>query len=79
MMSLRLYALDADALSLVLLIRDDEPLRYERAAVRWLGRYTADRFEHSEIDRMEGYLDTHFGADRERTFAYRLRLPGRRT
>jgi hypothetical protein len=34
----------ADALSLVLLIRDDDPLRYERAAVKWLSRYaTEDR------------------------------------
>ncbi len=32
----------ADALSLVLLIRDDDPLRYERAAVRWLSRYAAE-------------------------------------
>jgi hypothetical protein len=32
----------ADALSLVLLVRDDDPLRYERAAVRWLSRYTAE-------------------------------------
>jgi hypothetical protein len=32
----------ADALSLVLLIRDDDPLRFERAAVRWLSRYTAE-------------------------------------
>ena len=32
----------ADALSLVLLIRDSDPLRYERAAVRWLSRYTAE-------------------------------------
>jgi hypothetical protein len=32
----------ADALSLVLLIRDDDALRYERAAVRWLSRYTAE-------------------------------------
>jgi hypothetical protein len=31
----------ADALSLVLLIRDGDPLRYERAAVRWLSRYAA--------------------------------------
>jgi hypothetical protein len=31
----------ADALSLVLLIRDDDPLRAERAAVRWLSRYAA--------------------------------------
>jgi hypothetical protein len=31
----------ADALSLVLLIRDGDPLRYERAAVRWLARYAA--------------------------------------
>jgi hypothetical protein len=28
-------------LSLALLIRDDDPLRYERAAVRWLSRYAA--------------------------------------
>ena len=32
----------ADALSLVLLIRDDDPLRYERVVVRWLSRYTAE-------------------------------------
>jgi hypothetical protein len=32
----------ADALSLVLLIRDSDPLRYERAAVRWLSRCTAE-------------------------------------
>jgi hypothetical protein len=31
----------ADALSLVLLIREDDPLRHERAAVRWLARYAA--------------------------------------
>jgi peptidoglycan/xylan/chitin deacetylase (PgdA/CDA1 family) len=35
-----------------------------------LGGYSAGRFEHAEIDRMEGYLDAHFGADRARTFAY---------
>lgn len=34
-----------------------------------LGRYTANRLD-SEIDRMEGYLDDHFGAVRERTYAY---------
>jgi hypothetical protein len=32
----------ADALSLILLIRDDDPLLYERAAVRWLSRYAAE-------------------------------------
>jgi hypothetical protein len=32
----------ADALSLVLRIRDDDPLRYEREAVKWLSRYTAE-------------------------------------
>jgi hypothetical protein len=32
----------ADTLSLILLIRDDDLLRYERAAVRWLSRYTAE-------------------------------------
>ena len=31
----------ADALSLVLLICDDDPQRYDRAAVRWLARYAA--------------------------------------
>jgi hypothetical protein len=31
----------ADALSLCLLIRDDDPLRYDHAAVRWLARYAA--------------------------------------
>jgi hypothetical protein len=31
-----------DALRLCLLIRDDDPLRYERAAVRWLSRYRAE-------------------------------------
>jgi peptidoglycan-N-acetylglucosamine deacetylase len=35
-----------------------------------LAGYSAGRFQHSEIDRMEGYLDDHFGADRQRTFAY---------
>jgi peptidoglycan/xylan/chitin deacetylase (PgdA/CDA1 family) len=35
-----------------------------------LGGYSAGRLADAEIDRMEGYLDTHFGADRERTFAY---------
>jgi len=35
-----------------------------------LNRYSADRLAHAEVDRMEGYLDAHFGADRERTFAY---------
>jgi hypothetical protein len=31
----------ADALSLVLLIRDDDPQGYDRAAVRWPARYAA--------------------------------------
>jgi peptidoglycan/xylan/chitin deacetylase (PgdA/CDA1 family) len=35
-----------------------------------LAGYSADRFKHAEVDRMEGYLDAHFGADRARTFAY---------
>ena len=35
-----------------------------------LNRYTAARLEQAEIDPMEGYLDSHFGADRARTFAY---------
>jgi len=35
-----------------------------------LSGYSAGRFEQSEIDGMESYLDANFGADRERTFAY---------
>jgi peptidoglycan/xylan/chitin deacetylase (PgdA/CDA1 family) len=35
-----------------------------------LSGYTAARLEHAEVDRMEGYLDAHFGIDRARTFAY---------
>ncbi len=35
-----------------------------------LNGYTASRFEHAELDRMQGYLDAHFGAIGERTFAY---------
>jgi peptidoglycan/xylan/chitin deacetylase (PgdA/CDA1 family) len=35
-----------------------------------LSGYSAARMEHAEVDRMEGYLDAHFGAGRERTFAY---------
>lgn len=35
-----------------------------------LGRLDAVRFEHNELDRMEGFLDANFGADRARTFAY---------
>jgi len=35
-----------------------------------LGAYGAQRLEHVEIDPMEGYLDSHFGPGRERTFAY---------
>jgi hypothetical protein len=33
----------ADALSLCLLLRDREPARYPRAAVRWLGRYCCEQ------------------------------------
>lgn len=32
----------ADALALCLLLRDREPARYPRAAVRWLGRYCCE-------------------------------------
>ncbi len=32
----------ADALSLVLLIREDNPVLYDKAAVRWFARYAAD-------------------------------------
>lgn len=35
-----------------------------------LEAYGAKRLENAEIDPMEGYLDSHFGAGRERTFAY---------
>lgn len=35
-----------------------------------LSGYSAGRFERAEIDGMEGYLDAHFGAARQRTFAY---------
>jgi peptidoglycan/xylan/chitin deacetylase (PgdA/CDA1 family) len=35
-----------------------------------LGGYSATRLQETEIARMEGYLNSHFGADRERTFAY---------
>src|SRR4051794_40094695 len=35
-----------------------------------LGALTAGRLERGEIDPMEGYLDSHFGPGRERTFAY---------
>jgi hypothetical protein len=41
----------ADAPSLVLLIRDDDPLRYERAAVRWLSRYAAEDHELGSLTR----------------------------
>ena len=32
----------ADALSLVLLIREDNPVLYDKAAVRWFAKYAAD-------------------------------------
>lgn len=35
-----------------------------------LSGYSAARLASAEVDPMEGYLDAHFGADRERTFAY---------
>jgi peptidoglycan/xylan/chitin deacetylase (PgdA/CDA1 family) len=35
-----------------------------------LSGYSARRLERVEIDPMESYLDDHFGAARERTFAY---------
>ena len=31
-----------DALRICLLIRDGDPMRYERAAVRWLGRFALE-------------------------------------
>ena len=33
----------ADALALCMLLRDREPARYPRAAVRWLGRYCCEQ------------------------------------
>src|SRR3989442_9486395 len=37
----------ADALSLILLVRDDDPIRYDRAAVRWVALLLAqDRSLH---------------------------------
>ena len=35
-----------------------------------LGHFSADRLEHGEIDPMEAFLDSHFSAERPRTFAY---------
>lgn len=35
-----------------------------------LSGYTAKRLEQAEVDAMEGYIDSHFSANRERTFAY---------
>ena len=35
-----------------------------------LGRADASRFEHSELDGMETFLDDHFGTERIHTFAY---------
>jgi hypothetical protein len=32
----------ADALSLLLLLSDDDPVRFDQAAVRWLARYYAE-------------------------------------
>jgi hypothetical protein len=32
-----------DALQVCVLLRDREPQRYERAAVRWIGRYCVER------------------------------------
>jgi hypothetical protein len=32
-----------DALQVCVLLRDTEPQRYERAAVRWIGRYCVER------------------------------------
>jgi hypothetical protein len=46
----------ADALSLCLLIRDDDPLRYDRAAVRWLVRFAAED-RHLTLRELRGLLD----------------------
>jgi hypothetical protein len=39
-----------DALQVCVLLRDREPERYERAAVRWIGRYCVERPEASLED-----------------------------
>ncbi len=39
-----------DALQVCLLLRDREPERYEAAAVRWIGRFCAERLEVSLED-----------------------------
>jgi hypothetical protein len=50
----------ADALSLLLLLRDDDPVRFDHAAVRWLARYYAEdrrlriRDAREVIDLLEG-------------------------
>ena len=50
----------ADALSLLLLLRDDDPVRFDHAAVRWLARYYAEdrglriRDAREVIDMLEG-------------------------
>ena len=50
----------ADALSLLLLLRDDDPVRFDHAAVRWLACYYAEdrglriRDAREVIDMLEG-------------------------
>jgi hypothetical protein len=39
-----------DALEVCVLLRDREPEHYERAAVRWIGRYCAERVDASLED-----------------------------
>lgn len=39
-----------DALYVCVLLRDREPERYERAAVRWIGRFCVEKHEVSLVD-----------------------------
>jgi hypothetical protein len=47
-----------DALSVCVLLRDREPERFERAAVRWLGRFCVERPDASidDVQRAAGAL-----------------------
>lgn len=49
----------ADALSLCLLLRDDDPLRYDRAAVRWLVKFAEEdrRLTLAEVRQLDDILD----------------------
>ena len=42
MLNRSLLPVFADALRICLIVRDHEPARYERAAVKWLGRFAPE-------------------------------------